>query len=69
MVPSPTELIIMVISITFVYVPICIGKISSKLGYNGILFGILSLVPIANIVILGILAFGENHSKQGKSGR
>jgi hypothetical protein len=53
---GPYELIMLLV---IIYVPICIGKIASKLGRNGILFGFLSILPIVNLVILGILAFTE----------
>ena len=53
---GPYELIMLLV---FIYVPICIGKIASKLGRNGVLFGLLSVLPIVNLIILGILAFTE----------
>jgi hypothetical protein len=58
--PGPYELILLLV---IIYVPICIGKIASKLGRNGILFGLLSVIPLVNLIILGILAFTNQKGK------
>ena len=44
--------------------PICIGLISKKLGFNPWVMGLLSLIPIVNLVILGILAFSKERKQQ-----
>jgi len=55
---GPTELIVL---ISCIYFPICFGKIASKLGRNGLLFGLLSIIPVVNLFILGILAFSDKN--------
>jgi len=42
------------------YLTICVGQIASKMGRNGILYGILFLVPGVDLVILGDLAFSKD---------
>ena len=42
---------------------VCFGKIASRLGRNPVLFGILFFVPIANLIAMGILAFGESEQE------
>lgn len=42
-----------------IYQPACIGLISKKLGFNPWLMGLLSLIPIVNLVVLGVLAFSK----------
>jgi hypothetical protein len=52
----------LVLLVFIIYVPICIGKIASKLGRNGVLFRLLFVIPIVNIVMLSILAFAQSGS-------
>ena len=58
-----TGIISALITIAFVvFIAVCFGKIAGKLGFNPILFGILSLIPIANIIIIAIMAFSDNRA-------
>jgi hypothetical protein len=56
---GPTELISLLV---MVYLPICICLTASKLKRNGLLFGLLSIIPVVNLIILGILAFCKEKS-------
>lgn len=52
-------LFVIVLSIgSVVFMAIIYWRIFSKAGYSGVM-GLLMFVPIANIVVLCILAFGE----------
>ena len=37
------------------------GKIAARLGRNPILFGLLFFVPLANLAVMAVLAFGQDH--------
>src|ERR1700712_837251 len=40
----------------FVFPALCIGKIATKLGRSGIVFGLLAAIPLGLLVALGLLA-------------
>jgi hypothetical protein len=57
---SELLLLLFIFLLPFVlYQPICIGFISKKLGFNPWLMGLLSLIPVVNLVVLGVLAFSK----------
>lgn len=47
------------ISILIVYIAVCFGKIAAKHGKNPLLYGILSVITPANLLILGYWAFSD----------
>ena len=52
--------IISVLILPFILYPaICIGLIAKKLGFSAWLFGILYLIPVVNLVAIGVLAFSK----------
>jgi len=47
--------------LTLLYVAtmsVCFGRIAGRLGRNAFLFGVLFLVPLANLAAMAVLAFG-----------
>jgi hypothetical protein len=53
-----------VLIILILYVAICFGRIASKNGRNGILWGILSIISPINLIILGYWAFSGKKQKR-----
>ncbi len=53
--------------IVIVYIAICFGRIASRHGKNPILYGILSVIPVINLILLGLWAFsGSSKEKEEK---
>jgi len=48
------------VTVVAVYVGVCIGRIAGRQGRNPWLFGILGTISPINLVLLGILAFGNS---------
>lgn len=48
-----------VVGIVVAYIAVCFGKIAAKHGRNPILYGILSVISPANLIILGYWAFSD----------
>ncbi len=46
---------------------ICFGKIASKFGKNSFLYGFLFFIPIANLIVMAILAFRDEAPSVPKS--
>ncbi len=57
----------LVLLLVVAYTATCFGKIASRLGKNPVLFGILCVVPMVNLVALGVLAFREQASEPNRS--
>lgn len=49
-----------VLLVVLIYAGTCFGKIAGRLGRNPILFGILCLLPMVNLIALGVLAFHQS---------
>jgi hypothetical protein len=53
-------------AMVLVYIAACFGKIAAKHGKNPILYGILSVVSPANLIIPGYWAFSDFETKKDR---
>lgn len=54
----------LIAAIILAYVAVCFGKIAKKHGKNPVLYGVLSIISPANLIILGYWAFSDYESKR-----
>lgn len=51
----------------FVFPSLCMGKIATKLGRSGLVFGLLAAMPLGLLVALGLLALGSGRRELSQS--